>query len=156
MRLPVLSPIIRASSCAAASRSKNTASITVLRTTSTITTAAAAAATTTTQTLRYPKSRAQQQQQVRWNWQIVLQPVRDPETGQMKYPDWDIVTRTVGFPEPTKHQTSLLNRHLQQEEHVKPTELNRRINSRKVYQRSMKRVEDLKTYIKFIQDNRTE
>ena len=99
--------------------------------------------------------RVQQQQQVRHNWQIFLQPVKD-HNGEMKYPDWETVLRTQRFHEPEKHGKPLWVRNLQETRHIKPTEQRRRITSNKVYKRSKNRVEDLKSYIKFMRDHNTE
>jgi len=89
---------------------------------------------------------------IRQNWQVVLGRRFDRATGTYKYQDWDELV--FSFREPTKHDgTNYLQRHLNQEEHIKPTELKRRINERKVYRRSVKRLEDLTSYIQFMRDN---
>lgn len=85
----------------------------------------------------------------RSNWQIVLE--RRMEKGKLKYQDWDELVN--GFQEPSKGSKSLLQRHLDQEEHIKPTEIKRRINQKKKYVRSVKQLEDLTSYIKFVQDS---
>jgi hypothetical protein len=46
---------------------------------------------------------------------------------------------------------SLLMRDQRATRHIKPTERKRRINSKKIYERNIKRVEDLSNYIKFMQ-----
>jgi len=105
----------------------------------------------------------------RWNWEVVLRRRWNPATRKVQYEDWDSVVFQIQ--EPTKQQdsdggivsggrnrgspdgvttVSLLERHLQQEEHIKPTELNRRLNSAKIYKRSVKRVNDLTKYIQFV------
>jgi hypothetical protein len=89
--------------------------------------------------------------QTRHNWQVVLRKRLDRRTGKVKYEDWDYLS--LGMEEPKLLSgTTLLNRHLGATEHVKPTELRRRLNSAKVYKRNVKRLDDLKTYIKFVQD----
>lgn len=93
----------------------------------------------------------QQQIQVRWNWQAVIRRRLDRKEGGVKYEDWDVVARN--FREPALLDgTPLLQRHLNQQHHVKPTERNRRINSAKVYRRSVKRIEDLTKYIQFVRE----
>ena len=66
------------------------------------------------------------------------------------YPDWEELAG--GFPEPSKGSQSLLQRHLEQEEHIKPTEIKRRINSAKAYRRSLQQLEDLTSYIQFTKE----
>lgn len=69
-----------------------------------------------------------------------------------KYEDWINVIR--GFHDPMKHNKSLLERHLNTKVHVKPTEQKRRIKSNQIYQRSVKRVDDLASYIQFVRDHK--
>jgi hypothetical protein len=108
-------------------------------------------------------SSLQQQQQPslpqtgrRWNYQVFLTRRLDRRTGQTKYDDWEYLAR--GFQEPSlQGGESLLQRHLKQKEHIKPTEVRRRLNDAKVYRRSKKHVEDLTSYIQFVhQGNKDE
>jgi hypothetical protein len=85
----------------------------------------------------------------RWNYQVFLTRRLDRKTGQYKYDDWEYLAR--GFQEPTLLSgETLLSRHLKQKEHIKPTEQNRRLNDAKLYRRSRKHVEDLTSYIQFV------
>jgi hypothetical protein len=85
----------------------------------------------------------------RWNYQVFLTRRLDRKTGQYKYDDWEYLAK--GIQEPTLlNGETLLNRHLKQEEHIKPTEGNRRLNDAKLYRRSRKHVEDLTSYIQFV------
>jgi len=93
----------------------------------------------------------QQTQQLRWNWQAVIRRRRDQRTGKPRYEDWGTVVRAFKEPE-LPDGTSLLERHLSEVEHIKPTELKRRLNAAKIYRRSVKRVDDLTKYIKFMQE----
>jgi hypothetical protein len=97
-------------------------------------------------------------QQVAHNWQAVIRRrVLDRKTGEHKYEDWDHAIRK--FQHPTKllahpedsspSTTTLLARHQSVERHIKPTERRRRINSAKIYRRSVRRVEDLLSYIRY-------
>jgi len=93
--------------------------------------------------------------QRRWNWQVFLRRRFDRRTGQYKYEDWDDLI--MSFQEPSLSSgVSLRQRDWAATEHIKPTERKRRINSRKTYDRDVKRIEDLTNYIKFIQDNKDE
>ena len=119
------------------------------------------------------------QEQVRYHWQAVITKRldrtsntrfkdrnKDPAAGslsdnnnnnnvasQYKFDDWAYVAR--GFQEPTKlGGKSLLQRHLETREHMKPTTQRQRIKSRQVYERSVKRVEDLTSYIQFVKDHK--
>jgi hypothetical protein len=90
--------------------------------------------------------------QVANHWQAVIRRNRtDPKTGQPKFQDWDEIID--GFQTPTLTTTgqSLLERHLRAERHIKPKEVRRQINSAKIYRRSVKRVDDLVSYIQFMQ-----
>lgn len=90
--------------------------------------------------------------QVANHWQAVIRRNRtDPKTGQPKFQDWDEIID--GFQTPTLTTTgqSLLERHLRAERHIKPKEVRRQINSAKIYKRSAKRVDDLVSYIQFMQ-----
>jgi hypothetical protein len=89
--------------------------------------------------------------QTRNNWQVVLRKRFDKRSGKVRYEDWDYLAMGMEEPKLLSGNT-LLNRHLQETEHIKPTELKRRLNSAKTYRRSAKRLDDLKTYIKFTQD----
>jgi hypothetical protein len=85
----------------------------------------------------------------RWNYQVFLTRRLDRKTGQYKYDDWEYLAR--GFQEPSLLSgETLLSRHLKQKEHIKPTEQNRRLNDAKLYRRSKKHVEDLTSYIQFV------
>jgi hypothetical protein len=92
----------------------------------------------------------------RWNYQVFLTRRLDRKTGQYKYDDWEYLAR--GFQEPALLSgETLLSRHLKQKEHIKPTEQNRRLNDAKLYRRSRKHVEDLTSYIQFVnQDGKEE
>jgi hypothetical protein len=91
----------------------------------------------------------------RWNYQVFLTRRLDRKTGVVKYDDWDYLVNA--FHEPTLLDgTSLLNRHQKQEEHIKPTERNRRLNDAKLYRRSRKHVEDLTSYIQFVNQGNAE
>jgi hypothetical protein len=90
---------------------------------------------------------------------VIRKRVLDPKTGQRKYEDWDYVIR--GFQQPValshpgaKTTTTLLARHQAAERHVKPAERRRRVNSAKAYRRSVQRVDDLASYIRFVQQNK--
>jgi hypothetical protein len=92
-----------------------------------------------------------QHYQVANHWQAVIRRNRtDPKTGQPKFQDWDEIID--GFQSPTLATTgqSLLERHLRAERHIKPKEVRRQINSAKIYKRSVKRVDDLVSYIQFM------
>ena len=106
---------------------------------------------------------------VRCHWQMVLSRYQDKQTGKLKYQDWDTLVHQ--FQEPTKEiaspdggssgrnrAVSLLQRHLAQEEHIKPTEIKRRIQQKQTYTRSVKQLEDLTRYIQFVrqQDEKEE
>jgi hypothetical protein len=67
------------------------------------------------------------QTSVRWNWQGYLTKRFDRATGQYKYDDWERII--MGSQEPTKGGKSLLQRHLNNEEHIKPTEAKRRVSA---------------------------
>jgi len=98
-----------------------------------------------------PKN-ALQRPLLRQNWQIVLQKEKQ-KNGEYKYPDWEEVASDI--PEPMKNsRLSLLDRHLRNTEHIKPTEMKRRINSKKEYERSLKKLNDLTKYIHFIRDSK--
>lgn len=85
---------------------------------------------------------------VRWNWQGCLTKYFDRATGTYKYDNWDNVL--AGSAEPTKKGQSLLQMHLRNERHIKPKEVKRRTNSRIIYDRKIKRIEDLTKYIKLM------
>jgi hypothetical protein len=89
---------------------------------------------------------------VRHNWQMVLGKKYDKEKKEFKYEDWDTLIHQFREPE-TYQKVSLHKRHVAQEEHIKPTEQKRRINSRKEHARSVKQLNDLSSYIKFIRDH---
>lgn len=94
---------------------------------------------------------ALQQQQRRWNWQIVLKQRVDKETGKLKYDDWSKVIMTMK--EPTLVDgTSLQKRSWARKRHIKPTMMKKLVNQRKEYRRSIKRIDDLTNYIKFMND----
>jgi hypothetical protein len=77
----------------------------------------------------------------------------ESEQGQYRYDDWVNVAR--GFQDPMKDRKSLLQLHLDtSREHIKPTEQRRRIKSNKIHQRSVKRVDDLNSYIQFVKDHK--
>ena len=99
----------------------------------------------------HPSSLQPQLQQTRNNWQVILRKRLDKRTGKEKFEDWDYLSMRMEEPQ-LLTGTTLLNRHLQQVEHIKPTELRRRLNSAKVYKRNVKRLDDLKNYIKFTQE----
>jgi hypothetical protein len=84
---------------------------------------------------------------VRWNWQAVIRKRRNPTTGSLQYEKWEDLSK--GFP---KKSTKASPRYMQEDRHIKPTERKRRINSNKVYQRSLKKISDLTTYIHFMRD----
>jgi hypothetical protein len=88
---------------------------------------------------------------IRWNWQGFLTKRFDRASGQYKYDDWERVM--LGSQEPTKGGKSLLQRHLNNEEHIKPTEIKRRTTSRVLYDRKIKRIDDLMKYIQFMKDH---
>ena len=67
----------------------------------------------------------------------------DRRTGKLRYENWDYLAMTIEEPQLPGGET-LLNRHLGQTEHIKPTEARRRLQSAQVYRRSVKRLEDLK------------
>lgn len=98
--------------------------------------------------------------QVAYHWQAVIRKrIIDPKTGEHKYEDWDHVIRSFQHPSALTHPgaattTTLLDRHLAQDRHIKPTEIRRRINSAKAYRRSVRRVDDLASYIQFIQETK--
>jgi hypothetical protein len=91
------------------------------------------------------------QQTKRWNWQGFLTKHYDRATGKYKYNDWSEIL--MGSAEPMKGGRSLLQKHLYNEEHVKPKEVKRRTAARVIYTRQMKRIEDLTKYIKFMKDH---
>ncbi|GKY97266.1 hypothetical protein MPSEU_000685000 [Mayamaea pseudoterrestris] len=89
--------------------------------------------------------------QTRNNWQVVLRKRFDRRTGKVKFEDWDYLV--MGMEEPKLlNGVTLFNRYHWETEHIKPTEMRRRLNSEKVYRRSVKRLDDLKNYIKFTQE----
>lgn len=85
---------------------------------------------------------------IRWNWQGCLTKYFDRATGTYKYEDWDNIL--AGSAEPTKRGQSLLQMHLRSERHIKPKEVKRRTNDRVIYERKIKRIEDLTKYIKLM------
>lgn len=91
------------------------------------------------------------QQTVRWNWQGFLTKHYDRATGKYKYDDWENIL--LGSSEPMKGSRSLLQTHLYNEEHVKPKEVKRRTAAKVIYNRQIKRVDDLTKYIKFMKDH---
>ena len=91
------------------------------------------------------------QQTVRWNWQGYLSKHFDRTTGKYKFDDWNNIL--LGSVEPMKGNRSLLATHLYNEEHIKRTEMKRRKAAKAIYDRSMKRIDDLTKYIKFLQDH---
>jgi hypothetical protein len=91
------------------------------------------------------------QQSIRWNWQGFLTKHYDRATGKYKYDDWDNIM--LGAAEPMKGSRSLLDRHLNNEEHIKPKEVKRRTAARVIYERKIKRIDDLTKYIKFMRDH---
>lgn len=92
----------------------------------------------------------QQQQSMRCNWQYVLQKIKDEETGQYKYEDWNDVVRK--FAEPTSHLNEVIESHEAQRFHLKPNQLNRRLKQRRIYRNSARHVDDLIRYIKFTRE----
>lgn len=88
----------------------------------------------------------------RCNWQIVLGKKFDKDKKEFKYEDWDTLIHQFREPE-TYQKVSLHKRHVSQEEHIKPTEQKRRINSRKEHARSVKQLNDLSSYIKFMREH---
>jgi hypothetical protein len=95
--------------------------------------------------------------QVANHWQAVIRRNKtDPRTGEPTFQDWDEIID--GFQSPTLTTTgqSLLERHLRAERHIKPKEVRRQINSAKIYKRSVKRVDDLVSYIQFMQKKKKE
>ena len=91
------------------------------------------------------------QSSVRWNWQGFLTKRFDRATGEYKYEDWEKVI--MGSSEPTKAGKSLLQRHLNNEEHIKPKEIKRRTTARVIYERKTRRIDDLTKYIQFMKDH---
>jgi hypothetical protein len=91
------------------------------------------------------------QQTIRWNWQGYLTKYYDRATGKYKYNDWGDIL--MGSAEPMKGTRSLLQKHLYNEEHVKPKEVKRRTTARVIYNRQIKRIDDLTKYIKFMKDH---
>jgi hypothetical protein len=71
-----------------------------------------------------------------------------------KYEDWLNVIR--GFHDPMKHNKSLLDLHLRSKVHIKPTAQKRQVKANQIYQRSVKRVDDLASYIQFVRDHKDE
>lgn len=71
--------------------------------------------------------RRTQKNSIRWNWQGFLTKRYDRATGQYKYEDWDKVL--YGYQEPNKGGVSLLQRHLENEEHIKPTAIKRMVSA---------------------------
>jgi hypothetical protein len=88
---------------------------------------------------------------VRWYWQGFLTKRFDRATGEYKYDDWEKIV--MGSQEPTKAGKSLLQRHLNNEEHLKPTEIKRRTAARIIYNRKIKRIDDLTKYIQFMKEH---
>jgi hypothetical protein len=89
-------------------------------------------------------------QTLRWNWQGYLTKHYDRATGKYKFDDWDNII--MGSSEPMKGSRSLLQKHMFDEEHVKPKEVKRRTAARVIYNRQIKRIDDLTKYIKFMKD----
>jgi hypothetical protein len=86
---------------------------------------------------------------------MVLETRLDRSSGKQKYQNWDELV--FGFHEPAKgNKQSLLQRHLDEEEHIKPTELKRRVNQGKKYRRSVKHLQDLTSYIHFVREHKDE
>lgn len=88
---------------------------------------------------------------MRWNWQAVLTKRYDRATGTYKYDDWEEIMR--GASEPNKHGQSLLERHLRNEEHIKRKKVKYMKKDRIKYERTVKRIDDLISYIKFMKDH---
>jgi len=98
-----------------------------------------------------PAKQHVQQHAVRWNWQAVIRKRFDRRTGKFKYEDWDVVMCTFQEPE-LLDGTTLLQRHLNQKYHIKPKEVRRRLNEAKVYRRSVRKIDNLTKYIRFIKE----
>lgn len=107
-------------------------------------------------------------QQIRTNWQAFLGKKFDrtastrmndddndnektSESKQYKYEDWIDLAR--GFHEPMKGNNALLKRFRAYEHHIKPTVRRRLLNSKKLYHASQKKVNNLTSYIQFVQDH---
>jgi hypothetical protein len=90
-------------------------------------------------------------QSMRFNWQGFLTKHYDRATGKYKYDDWDEIM--TGSTEPMKGSKSLLERHLNNVEHIKPKEIKRRINERIILDSQTKRIDDLTRYIKFMREH---
>ena len=89
----------------------------------------------------------QQQQSMRCNWQYVLQKVKDKKTGKYKYEDWnDVMWKSY---QSSVHLNRLIQRYEAQPYHIKPNQLKRQRKERRIYENSVKQVDDLLKYIKF-------
>lgn len=129
-------------------RSTTAVASSLVRRTATTTTPRAVTATTTSLSRQPLQPLADHHQQRRWNYQVFLGRQFDRSKGIWRYDDWEYLAG--GFKEPEKSGQSLLQLHLRQDEHIKPTERGRRINAAKKYRRSRKHVEDLTAYIQFV------
>jgi hypothetical protein len=85
----------------------------------------------------------------RWNYQVFLTRTKDRKTGTYTYGDWDYLMKGIQEPE-TWNGDNLAERYFWEEEHIKPTEANRRLNADKKYERSRQHVDDLTSYIQFV------
>jgi hypothetical protein len=93
--------------------------------------------------------------QVANHWQAVIRRNRtDPKTGQPTFQDWDDLMANFQTPKLATTGQSLLERHQRAERHIKPKEVRRQINSAKIYKRSVKRVDDLVSYIQFMHEKK--
>jgi hypothetical protein len=92
-----------------------------------------------------------QQQSRRFAWQAVLTKFRDPATGQLKYRDWDEIM--AGARDPMKGNQTLLDRYDEEERHTKRTTVKKELKARIYYNRKMKQIDDLLSYIKFMKEH---
>jgi hypothetical protein len=90
----------------------------------------------------------------RAHWQGTIQKRFDRETGTWRYQDWDEVM--LSSAEPMKGNRPLLDRYLAQKKHIPPSEQKRRLQDKRIYDRSVKRIRDLTKYIKFAREHRSD
>lgn len=91
---------------------------------------------------------------IRHYWIVHLPRRYDTVSKKNKYVDWDEIGSILE--EPLKVNSRHADREFYNREHIKPTELKRRLAAKILYNRSQKKVSDLIRYIRFVQKARKE
>jgi len=84
------------------------------------------------------------------HWMAYLQQRVDRKTGEKKYVEWSEIIR--GVEEPMKNGKHEVDRHLGQKRHIKRNVLKQDKKDKVIYNRKVKKVEDLLKYIQFMKD----